>query len=268
MRVSTPLCLAGLAALLTFALTGAAFARGGARPVRRPASVRALRVVIDHYRQLTWTYESAAHLTRTPASFRYRRSADRHYLEWVADRWTRREFAVRRRALVRIDRRLSVVLPAGPGLRSALAARLSYSRRLTLRLRRIYPGRVTRRFARAHLASASGTLRLWQLRSADAALAVARHGYAHPALPVSLRRAFLCIHRYEGAWNANTGNGYFGGLQMDVSFQRRYGDDFAARWGTADNWPAWAQLETAARAYRSGRGFWPWPNTARICGLM
>ena len=23
-----------------------------------------------------------------------------------------------------------------------------------------------------------------------------------------------CIHRHEGAWNANTGNGYFGGMQI------------------------------------------------------
>jgi hypothetical protein len=24
----------------------------------------------------------------------------------------------------------------------------------------------------------------------------------------------------------------------------------------------------AERAYRSGRGFYPWPNTARACGLI
>jgi hypothetical protein len=266
-RVSNPLSLAGLAALLTFALAGAAFARGSAHPVR-PTSVRALHVVIDHYREVTWTYERAAKLGRTPSSFRDRRSTDRHYLAWTADRWTRRAYAARRRAIVRIDHSLAVVLPAGPGLRSTLGARLAYSRRLTLKLRRIYPGNVSRTFAAARLRSASATLRLWQLRSADAALEVARHGYAHTPLAVSLRRAFLCIHRYEGSWTANTGNGYYGGLQMDVGFQRRYGGEFSSRWGTADNWPAWAQLETAARAYRSGRGFWPWPNTARACGLI
>ena len=47
-----------------------------------------------------------------------------------------------------------------------------------------------------------------------------------------------------------------------------YGPDFVARWGTADNWPAWAQLQVALRAYRAGRGFYPWPNTARACGLI
>ena len=55
---------------------------------------------------------------------------------------------------------------------------------------------------------------------------------------------------------------------MDRRFQSLYGADFVGRWGTADNWPAWAQLQAAARAYRSGRGFYPWPNTARACGLI
>jgi hypothetical protein len=87
-------------------------------------------------------------------------------------------------------------------------------------------------------------------------------------VPDSLATAFTCIHRFEGAWNANTGNGYYGGLQMDVAFQSRYGASYLERWGTADHWPAWAQLQAAVRAYRSGRGFNPWPNTARACGLI
>jgi hypothetical protein len=101
-----------------------------------------------------------------------------------------------------------------------------------------------------------------------AALAVAEHGRSLLAVPASLNASFLCIHHYEGAWNANTGNGYYGGLQMDLAFQGRYGGDFVRRWGTADNWPAWAQMQTAVRAYQSGRGFYPWPNTARACGLL
>jgi hypothetical protein len=89
-----------------------------------------------------------------------------------------------------------------------------------------------------------------------------------PAVPAWLSSAFACIHRYEGAWNANTGNGYYGGLQMDIPFQSRYGSDFLRRWGTADQWPVWAQIQAAVRAYQSGRGFGPWPNTARACGLL
>jgi hypothetical protein len=80
--------------------------------------------------------------------------------------------------------------------------------------------------------------------------------------------SFMCIHRYEGAWTANTGNGYYGGLQMDLTFQANYGADFVRLWGTADRWPVWAQLQAATRAHQSGRGFFPWPNTARACGLI
>jgi Transglycosylase-like domain len=76
-----------------------------------------------------------------------------------------------------------------------------------------------------------------------------------------------CIHRLEGSWTANTGNGYYGGLQMDLAFQRAYGWRYLRRWGTADSWPPWAQLRTAENARRS-RGYWPWPNTARACGLL
>lgn len=82
-----------------------------------------------------------------------------------------------------------------------------------------------------------------------------------------LYEKWRCIHEHEGAWNANTGNGYYGGLQMDVSFQRAYGPEFMSRWGTADRWPVWAQIEAAERAY-AVRGFSPWPNTARMCGQL
>jgi len=86
------------------------------------------------------------------------------------------------------------------------------------------------------------------------------------------RQAWMCIHRYERhpsqGWATRTGNGYYGGLQMNWPFMRAYGAAFLARWGTADRWPEWAQIETAARAHRSGRGFAPWPNTARFCGLL
>lgn len=84
---------------------------------------------------------------------------------------------------------------------------------------------------------------------------------------------FECIHGYEGAWNSNTGNGYYGGLQMDLGFQGTYGREFIAQWGTADNWPVWAQVVAARRA-RDGyggypaRGYSPWPNTARACGML
>jgi hypothetical protein len=84
----------------------------------------------------------------------------------------------------------------------------------------------------------------------------------------ALTSDWACIHRFEGAWNSNTGNGYYGGLQMDVQFQSSYGSEFMARWGTADKWPVWAQVTAANRAKNSGRGYGPWPTTARFCGLL
>lgn len=84
----------------------------------------------------------------------------------------------------------------------------------------------------------------------------------------SLTSDWACIHRYEGAWNANTGNGYYGGLQMNIAFQTLYGGEFLKRWGTANNWPVWAQVTAANRAKNSGRGYYPWPNTAHACGLI
>lgn len=82
-----------------------------------------------------------------------------------------------------------------------------------------------------------------------------------------LTQSFLCIHHFEGAWTAATGNGYHGGLQMDSSFMSTYGGNFYRAWGGAEHWPPFVQLAVGMNAYLSGRGFGPWPNTSRMCGL-
>ncbi len=69
-------------------------------------------------------------------------------------------------------------------------------------------------------------------------------------------------------WRTLTGNGFFGGLQMDLSFQRTYAPELLRTKGTANRWSALEQIWVAERAYRSGLGFRPWPNTARSCGLL
>jgi hypothetical protein len=78
---------------------------------------------------------------------------------------------------------------------------------------------------------------------------------------------WLCIHQYEAAWN-DAEAPYYGGLQMDLSFQQAWGPDLLGRKGTADHWTPLEQMWVAERAYRSGLGFTPWPNTARECGLL
>ena len=81
------------------------------------------------------------------------------------------------------------------------------------------------------------------------------------------RSAWLCIHRYEGPWN-DPGAPYYGGLQMDLAFQRANGPDLLRRKGTANNWTPLEQMWVAERALRRGSGFYPWPTAARRCGLI
>jgi hypothetical protein len=76
-----------------------------------------------------------------------------------------------------------------------------------------------------------------------------------------------CIHRFEGAWN-DPNAPYYGGLQMDVQFQRAYGRYLLRRKGTANRWRPLEQMWTAENALRAGRGFHPWPTAARLCGLI
>jgi hypothetical protein len=82
-----------------------------------------------------------------------------------------------------------------------------------------------------------------------------------------LVKGFLCIHHFEGSWT-DPNAPYYGGLQMDGSFMDSYGHNFYKAWGTADHWPAFVQVAVALNAHLSGRGFNPWPNTARYCGLL
>lgn len=93
------------------------------------------------------------------------------------------------------------------------------------------------------------------------------HYVQHVAARPPHRRGWLCIHRFEGSWN-DGGDPYWGGLQMDRGFMRSYAPRALLRRGWADHWTALEQMWVAERAHRSGRGFWPWPSTARACGLL
>jgi hypothetical protein len=105
--------------------------------------------------------------------------------------------------------------------------------------------------------------RRWQARAWRAkARAARRAGHRPPHL-----RAWSCIHGYEGSWQ-DPNAPYFGGLQMDLMFQRQYGPRLLRNKGTADHWTRFEQMWVAERAHRSGRGFYPWPLTARRCGLI
>jgi hypothetical protein len=81
------------------------------------------------------------------------------------------------------------------------------------------------------------------------------------------RSGWLCIHRFEGSWS-DSGDPYWGGLQMDRGFMRTYAPRLLLRHGLANRWSPLEQMWVAERAHRSGRGYWPWANTARACGLL
>ena len=145
--------------------------------------------------------------------------------------------------------------PLLDGIRAAQAKTWRYDRimgrRLTSSDRSMYrtPSRGYRRWL----------LELWRERAEQARLRA-----MHPPH----QAAWLCIHAHEGPWRANTGNGYYGGLQMDISFQRTYGPYLLRTKGYAHRWTPIEQMWVAERAHRNGRGFYPWPNTARSCGLL
>jgi hypothetical protein len=100
--------------------------------------------------------------------------------------------------------------------------------------------------------------RLWKRRHAT----VRRQAMNPPH-----KSAWLCLNRYEGSWT-DPGAPYYGGLQMDYGFMRAYGFFLLRRKGPANNWTPVEQMWVAERALRSGRGFYPWPNAARRCGLI
>ncbi|TML53411.1 MAG: hypothetical protein E6G15_09220 [Actinobacteria bacterium] len=117
---------------------------------------------------------------------------------------------------------------------------------------------VGRRRAQSRISLASPRGYLYWRRQARRAMRLA----AHPPH----KSAWLCIHRFEGSWS-DLGDPYWGGLQMDRGFMRRYAPGELLRRGWANRWTPLEQMWVAERAYRT-RGFYPWPNTARYCGLI
>lgn len=80
-------------------------------------------------------------------------------------------------------------------------------------------------------------------------------------------RAWRCLQRHEGPWN-DRWDPYWGGLQMDRTFMRQYAPRHLLRRGWAHTWTPIEQMWVAERALRAGRGFYPWPNAAGLCGLI
>ena len=87
---------------------------------------------------------------------------------------------------------------------------------------------------------------------------------ASPAAPASGVWSRLAQCESTSNWSARTGNGYFGGLQEDMSFWIRYGGlAYAPRPDLAS---ASAQIAVAERGLAS-QGWGAWPNCSRRLGL-
>ena len=68
----------------------------------------------------------------------------------------------------------------------------------------------------------------------------------------------------SGIWSRNSGNGYFGGVQQDMTFWRRYGGlEYAPRPDLASRG---AQIAVAQRGL-AVQGWGAWPNCSRVLGL-
>jgi hypothetical protein len=147
-----------------------------------------------------------------------------------------------------------------PGALTARAAP-GVNARLTRRLRAAtWRWQIVMGKHRSRLAAPLGTrraLRFWRLKAR-----LVRRLAAHPPH----RGGWQCIHRLEGSWR-DSGDPYWGGLQMDRGFMRSYAPRLLLRKGWANHWSPLEQMWVAEHAHR-GRGYAPWPNTARYCGLL
>ena len=145
---------------------------------------------------------------------------------------------------------------------SSLVRQIHHYRRVTWRWQSVMGVRHTRA-TRAATKDPSHRYKVWVRNLWRHRARRAHRLAAHPPHMAG----WLCIHRYEGAWN-DPGAPYYGGLQMDLGFQHTYGAKLLRRKGTADHWTPLEQMWVAERAHRSGRGYYAWPNTARYCGLI
>jgi Transglycosylase-like domain len=105
----------------------------------------------------------------------------------------------------------------------------------------------------------------WLLAAACAScmLLLVSPAQAH-GLPSWWVQQALCVHSHEGSWTANTGNGFYGGMQFMLSTWRSSGGwryAFYPHQATPHE-----QLHVAYMLWRRA-GWSPWPNTSRMCGL-
>jgi hypothetical protein len=110
----------------------------------------------------------------------------------------------------------------------------------------------------------------YELEAAAATVGVTPRQYAYgtgllaPPVPLTTVWDRLAGCESTGRWNVNTGNSYFGGLQMDMTFWRRHGGlAFAPRPDLATR----EQQISVAQRGQTVQGWQAWPACSRRLGL-
>lgn len=178
---------------------------------------------------------------------------------------------------------LAVLVPPSFGHILPHRKHMTLAKRQAFQLRVLHHDRSVVRFWHRHVtvlrsdAAAQRSLQWHRAQARWTKRELAETVSALDLLLIPHRPAWLCIHSYEGDWEDGEWP-FIGGLQFDYSFAHTYGEDMIRRYGeprfthaAANGWTnAWSpreQMIVAERAHRT-RGFYPWPKTARYCGLI
>lgn len=144
-------------------------------------------------------------------------------------------------------------------LREARQTRTLHRHQGTLRFFRRHPRLAHTKIGRVELHRA----RVW-VRVVRRELAETRAQLRpRPLFPAWWLAQATCIHQHEGAWNSNTGNGYFGGMQFLASTYRSVGGRADGR---ADLDSPQEQLRRAFAVWKRDGGWFEW-GTAGACGV-
>lgn len=101
----------------------------------------------------------------------------------------------------------------------------------------------------------------WRVRVNHRQIAEAHRRLAPEGPRIAHIALWLCIHRGEGAWDAATGNGYYGGLQMTYGWGGVARPDLLAPSAQM----ALAERQYAASGYSAAWLAGQWPNTSPPC---
>lgn len=190
------------------------------------------------YRKAAWRWQSLMGRRHTPSSFKASAIRSLAYAKWVRDLWQHRATSLHRTANRWMEVRIQ-------DLRASINR---WSKAMGVR-----PVRTQRMLA-------SGGL-LHQFLLVRKAARKVSWQYRHPPH----LQQFMCIHGHEGSWT-DPNAPYWGGIQFGFGEWRRFGYPYTGKLYANEASPL-EQIWAGERYWRLS-GFYPWPQTARTCGLI